>query len=125
MMSPILKETVLALHDELLVEHGGADGMRDEGVLDAVLKRAGRCKDVARAAAAYAAGIAEELPFLGCNTATGMATAETFLVLNGQALAADGVEIAMTMMKIADGRMTEAQLAEWFGERISAPMVEA
>ncbi len=35
----VSKELVLAIHDELLAEHGGATGLRDEGLLDSALAR--------------------------------------------------------------------------------------
>ena len=34
------KQLLLILHDESLVLHGGASGMRDEGLLDSALDRA-------------------------------------------------------------------------------------
>jgi death-on-curing protein len=33
------RRVVLALHDRLLAEHGGAGGVRDEGLLDSALAR--------------------------------------------------------------------------------------
>ncbi len=35
----MLRETVLALHQRLLAEFGGMNGLRDEGLLDSALAR--------------------------------------------------------------------------------------
>ena len=53
------RELVLAIHDEQLAEHGGAAGLRDEGLLESALARplnlAGYGEpDVAELAALYA-----------------------------------------------------------------------
>jgi hypothetical protein len=37
------RELVLLLHDRLLAEHGGAPGLREEGLLDSALARLASC----------------------------------------------------------------------------------
>ena len=39
----LLKSVVLALHDEQIAEHGGLEGLRDEGLLDSALARPRHC----------------------------------------------------------------------------------
>jgi hypothetical protein len=58
------KRLLLLLHDESLAEHGGATGMRDEGLLDSALAKplnllAYGDPDFADLAAAYALGLAK------------------------------------------------------------------
>lgn len=38
------KRALLLLHDESLAEHGGASGLRDEGLLDSALARPLNCE---------------------------------------------------------------------------------
>ena len=69
------RQTVLAIHDEQLAEHGGAIGVRDEGLLVSALARpldrAGYAEpDVAELAALYAIGSARNHPFVDGNKRT-------------------------------------------------------
>ena len=55
----MLRETVLALHEQLLAEFGGAEGLRDAGLLESALARpenkfAHKAPSVFDLAAAYA-----------------------------------------------------------------------
>ncbi len=57
------KQALLLLHDESLAEHGGAAGIRDEGLLESALGRplnldAYGTPDFADLAASYAIGLA-------------------------------------------------------------------
>ena len=63
---------ILAIHDEQLAEHGGALGVRDEGLLESALarppNRAGYGEpDVAELAALYAIAIVRNHPFVDGN----------------------------------------------------------
>lgn len=66
------KQLLLMLHDESLTLHGGASGIRDEGLLDSALSRAVNLAhyeepDYADLAAAYAVGLAKNHPFIDGN----------------------------------------------------------
>ena len=57
----VLRAVVDAMHDQQLAEHGGAAGLRDEGLLDSALARAQHLHaygetDLCTLAAAYAGG---------------------------------------------------------------------
>lgn len=67
---------VLAMHDELIAEHGGGADVRDAGLLSSALARpanhrASGVPDVFALAAACAAGIIWEHPFLAGDKRTG------------------------------------------------------
>ena len=76
-MAPIvwlLEETVIAIHQRQISEHGGSEGLRDEGLLASALARpqnflayAQPPPDLAALAAAYAYGIARDHPFVDGN----------------------------------------------------------
>ncbi|HEX3486873.1 MAG TPA: type II toxin-antitoxin system death-on-curing family toxin [Micropepsaceae bacterium] len=107
------------LHRESLSEHGGAEGLRDSGLLDSALARARNVyayenvTDPFRLAAAYAFGIAKNHPFVDGNKRAAFISAGLFLRLNGVRLKADKAESVLVMLDLAAGELTEAQFAEW------------
>jgi death-on-curing protein len=111
-----------AIHDAQLREHGGAPGIRDEGLLDSGLARAQHKfaytegVDLATLAAAYAFGLAKNHGFIDGNKRTAFMAAYVFLGLNGQDLEAAEPEIVTTMEHVASGRLTEQGLAAWIRE---------
>ena len=116
---------VLAIHDAQLAEHGGATGVRDEGLLASALARPRALAaygepppDLAALAAAYAFGIARNHGFVDGNKRTSLVVTETFLRLNGKVLAASDPEIVTTWLALADGSLDEAALAAWLRIRI-------
>ena len=69
------RETVLALHGRLLAEFGGADGIRDEGLLESALARplnriAYDKPTLFELAARYVFGLVRNHPFLDGNGRT-------------------------------------------------------
>jgi death-on-curing protein len=111
-------DIVLAIHEEQLAEHGGADGVRDMGLLESALARpqnllAYGSPDLADLAAAYAAGIARNHPFVDGNKRTAWVVAETFVELNGAEIAADDASAYEAMLGLAEGRIDEKALAAW------------
>jgi death-on-curing protein len=114
-----LEAGVLRLvHDEQLAEHGGAAGVRDEGLFESALARLRQLAhygqpDFADLAAAYAFGLARNHPFVDGNKRTAFVAMELFLHLNGHALVADDVECVLVMLAVAEGKLDEAGLVDW------------
>jgi death on curing protein len=110
---------VLAVHDEQLAEHGGASGVRDQGLLESALARPRNAAaydpeaDAAALAAAYAFGIARNHPFVDGNKRTALVALELFLALNGYELQADDAACVEVMLRLAAGDLGEAELAAW------------
>ncbi len=84
-------ETVRRFHQRQLAEHGGLNGIRDEGLLLSALSRPRQhwhygkpSPDFCTLAAAYAHGIAKNHPFLDGNKRTAAIACELFLNLNGR-----------------------------------------
>ena len=108
----------LAIHDAQLGEHGGASGVRDQGLLESALARPQNLaaygdRDSAALAASYAFGIARNHPFVDGNKRTALVVLEFFLALNGWVLTADDVDCVVTLLALADGTLSEAELADW------------
>ena len=68
----VLRETVLALHEQLLAEFGGAAGVRDEGLLDSALGKPENLIAYGKPtlfdlAASYGFGLVKNHPFIDGN----------------------------------------------------------
>jgi death on curing protein len=121
----LLEETIIAIHHRQIAEHGGGEGLRDEGLLSSALARPRNLfaygqptPDLAALAAAYAYGIARDHPFVDGNKRTALIAARTFLLLNGANLEAGQDEKFLTFQRVADGSLTEQELADWIRKRI-------
>jgi death on curing protein len=113
------ENVVLAIHDQQLAEHGGLSGTRDHALVLSALARPLHLAtfddpDVAELAAAYAYGISRNHGFLDGNKRTAFVVAYVFLLDNGYDLIATDQEATTTMVSVAEGQMTEAELAVWF-----------
>lgn len=114
----VLKNLVLSLHEELLAEHGGASGIRDEGLLDSALARPQNIysfgsTDLFTLAAAYINGIVRNHPFIDGNKRTAFMTGYVFLGRNGKELVADEAEATQIMLALAGSKVSEEDFALW------------
>lgn len=116
----VREDVVLALHLRQLAEHGGGEGVCDEGLLRSALARQQNLlaygdppPDLASLAAAYAYGIARNHPFVDGNKRTALVVARLFLLLNGVNLVATQEEKYLTFLKLAAGELSEGELANW------------
>ena len=115
----------LAIHEVQLSEYGGAEGVRDHGLLESALARPQNLAaygdpDVAALAASYAFGIAKNHPFVDGNKRTALVVLEFFLALNSYVLTADDVQCVVTILALADGTLSEAALADWIRRNSAA-----
>jgi death on curing protein len=111
---------VLAIHDQLIAEHGGADGIRDITLLESAPARPQQLfaygqsePDIAALAAAYAFGIAKNHAFVDGNKRTSAVVTEAFLRLNGLGLTATDIEIVQTWSDLGASLVTEPDLIDW------------
>jgi death-on-curing protein len=98
--------------------HGGALGVRDEGLLESALARPQQLfaygqPDIFAMAAAYAAGLARNHPFIDGNKRVAFMAAYVFLVRNGYAVTASEADAAVTFEQLAAGVLAEDTLTEW------------
>lgn len=112
------REVLIAVHEEQLAEHGGAVGLRDEGLFDSALARPQQLAnygepDAADLAAAYAFGLLRNHPLIDGNKRTGYVAAELFLALNGYAMTASDQSATLTTLSLAAGDIDEATFADW------------
>lgn len=119
----VREDLVLALHDEQLVEHGGAAGLRDLGLLQSAMGRPQNLvaygdPDAASLAASYAYGIARNHPFTDGNKRTAAVTALLFLELNECPFNIGEADLVVMVLALAAGELSEDEVAGWFRERI-------
>ena len=116
-------EAAEVIHDEQLAEHGGGAGVRDTGALLSALARPKNLAaygdpDAAALAAAYAFGVAKNHPFVDGNKRAAWVLARLFLQKNGVNLQFDPVDAVVVMLALAAGELSEAELADWFRQRV-------
>ncbi|MDO9083273.1 MAG: type II toxin-antitoxin system death-on-curing family toxin [Humidesulfovibrio sp.] len=124
----ILPQTVLAIHDAQIADHGGAPGLRDLGLLESALARpknllahadsspAPQLPDAPDAfdlAAAYAYGLARNHAFLDGNKRTAYVVARLFLLLHGHDLRGPDTERVLVFERLGQGELTQEELAGW------------
>ena len=103
----------LALHNRLLALHGGAPGLRDEGLLKSALARPpqhlayAESADIVDLGAAYTAGIVRNHPFVDGNKRTGFVVGVLFLELNGYRFTASEEDAARAVVNLAAGNLDE------------------
>ena len=113
------------LHDESIAEHGGASGVRDEGLLESALARPKNLlaygdPDVAALAAAYAFGLAKNHAFVDGNKRAAFLAVGMFLSINGWKLVTTQSEATLAVLALAAGEIDEEEFAAWIRDRIKA-----
>lgn len=116
-------QVLLLLHDESLAEHGGASGLRDQGLLESALARPlnlalYETPDVADLAAAYGVGLAKNHAFVDGNKRAAFLGVGLFLALNGYRLSATQAEATLVVLSVASGSLLEADFANWIRKNL-------
>jgi len=123
----LARKYVEAMHDALLEQHGGLQGLRDAGALESALGRPmhrwhyGEAKDLADCAASCGFGLARNLPFVDGNKRTAFVAMATFYTWNGGELLADEAEMVHIMVGVAEGSVPEKALAAWLRTNTPKP----
>jgi len=119
------RRALLLLHDESIAEHGGASGIRDEGLFESALARplnvaAYGDPDVADLAASYGVGLAKNHAFVDGNKRVAFLAVGLFLALNGRRLVTTQAEATLAMLDVAAGALDERAFAAWLRAHIQA-----
>jgi death-on-curing protein len=116
---------IMALHGRLLVFHGGAAGLRDEGLLQSAIARPrqllayGEAVDVIDMATALSVGLVKNHPFLDGNKRIGFVAGILFIELNGYRFNAPEAAAAEAVLALAAGGMDEAAYAAFLRSHVT------
>ena len=119
----VTKEGLVVLHDRSIALHGGAPGLRDEGLLESALTRPANLfhyegvDDVCVLAATYLVAVVSNHPFADGNKRAAYLAMGLFLMKNGRRLTAEPAEAALTVLSVAGGERDVDALAAWVRAR--------
>jgi len=109
----------LALHDRLLALDGGAEGVRDAGLLASALARArqirayGSMAGIIRISTSYTSAMSRHSPFVDGNKRTGFLVGVLFLELNGYRFTTAEEDATQAVLSLAAGTMDETAFRAW------------
>ena len=114
----INRQALVLLHDESLAIHGGASGVRDEGLFESALFRpdnlaAYGSPNVFECAAAYAFGLVKNHPFVDGNKRVAFLATGMFLRINGYRLTVSQADAVEAVLSLAAGDLSESGFADW------------
>jgi death-on-curing protein len=112
------KSAVLAIHEQLIVEHGGAPGILSDDILESSLASprnllAYGTPDLFRLAAKYAASLTLNHPFQDGNKRVALTVAGVFLELNGHRLEASERDAVSAVIALSTKGLDEEGFAGW------------
>jgi death-on-curing protein len=123
----IFKEEVLLIHSQVITIHGGANGLRDAGQLDAAIARPFQTfggKELYPTVFEKAAAIGESLimnhPFIDGNKRTGYVLMETILRMNGIKITARDESLYVFVVSISTGEIRYDQIVDWLKNNTAA-----
>jgi death-on-curing protein len=120
----LVRTVVDAIHADQIRQHGGLPGIRDENALESALARPRHkweydtAADIASLSAACAFGFARNHAYRDGNKRIAFMAMVTFLGINDHELEATDEDVVTTMLALADGSLTESQLAKWVRSRL-------
>jgi len=113
-----------ALHEKLLILHGGAGGLRDAGLLASALARPRQLfayaekPDLITMAAAYTAGIVKNHPFVDGSKRVGFVVGVLFLEINGYRFKATEEHSARAIIDLSAGKLDDRGYAHFFEHNV-------
>jgi len=113
-------EEARVIHQLQLTAHGGASGIRDQGLFESALQRprnlfayAEPSPTLYQLAASYAFGLSKNRAFVDGNKRTAFVVCLSFLKQNGILIVASQEMRYLTFYALAAGDVTETELADW------------
>jgi death-on-curing protein len=118
------RETLLLLHNSSIARFGGAEGIRDQGLLESALARPRnlfayeKVDDLAELAAAYAFGLIRNHACVDGYKRIALLATGIFLDLNGLRLDAKTADAISAVMALAESSIGEKEFAAWIRENL-------
>ncbi|MSU77916.1 MAG: type II toxin-antitoxin system death-on-curing family toxin [Gemmataceae bacterium] len=111
---------IVELHEMILQQSAGLQGLRDSGALDSAVAQPRMAFGgvelypiIVEKAAALGFSLVMNHPFMDGNKRIGHAAMETFLVLNGYELLADTDDQEKTILQLAAGQLDRETFTTW------------
>ena len=114
----LTREECLALHEMMLSQHGGSEGLRDDNMLESALAKPRQLfaygkPTMSDLAASYIFGLVKNHPFIDGNKRTGFMLGAGFLERNGYEFHASEAEAVVRTLALAAGELSESEFAAW------------
>ena len=124
-MKILSKRQILMLHSALILESGGSEGIRDEGLLDSAMNTPFQTfsgqdlyPTVLEKAARLGFGLIRNHPFVDGNKRIGTHAILVFLSINNIALSYDDNDLIATILSVAAGQLDNEGLLVWLQNHI-------
>lgn len=114
-------DEVLAIHDRLIEVFGGAEGVRDLGLLESALYRpqTGYYEDIIQMSAALFESLLMNHPFVDGNKRAAFFVTDTFLRMNGFSIRVDSKTAYEFIINLFESHAVQMDtLAAWIKEHI-------
>lgn len=119
-MKKLTKGQILMLHRDLIMETGGTDGLRDEGLLDSALNApfqgfggTDTFPSLQQKAARLGFGLIQNHAFVDGNKRIGAHAMLVFLALNGIELSYTQKELSDMVLNVAAGASSFENVVQW------------
>lgn len=111
-------EDAVLFHGQVIAAFGGAQGVRDQSLLESAMSRAKHVftydsQDLVVLAGTYAHGIAKNHPFVDGNKRVAFVLARVFLGLNGVQFDPPEAEAVVMVEGLASSQVSEADFVLW------------
>ncbi len=118
------RDEALAAHNLMLASYGGAEGIRDDTMLESALAKPQQLHqygtpNMCEIATAYTAGVVRNHPFVDGNKRTGFMLGVAFLERNDWQFSGSEAEAATHTLALAAGELDEAGFAAWLAANSS------
>ena len=119
-MKTLCKRQILMLHQQLVEQTGGSDGIRDDGLLDSALSAPFQSFDntdvypsLQQKAARLCFGLVKNHPFVDGNKRIGAHAMLVFLAVNGVELTYTQTELSDIILQVAASEKEYPDLLDW------------
>lgn len=119
-MKTLSKRQILMLHQQLVEQTGGSDGIRDDGLLDSALSAPFQSFDntdvypsLQQKAARLCFGLVKNHPFVDGNKRIGAHAMLVFLAVNGVELTYTRTELSDIILQVAASEKEYPDLLDW------------
>lgn len=119
-MKTLSKRQILMLHQQLVEQTGGSDGIRDEGLLDSALSAPFQSfgntdvyPSLQQKAARLCFGLVKNHPFVDGNKRIGAHAMLVFLAVNGVELTYTQTELSDIILQVAASEKEYPDLLDW------------